>query len=201
MLDVVIFDGKAKLLITHVVAPQETLRETKSFPSSLLPYATLPHLEKLQRKSSFSATLFRRTKSSIKLLRDKKSELMECWRYALQLCVYETWNVICLQSLFWNADRNMKCVFEFEIRQVLKGWCNWECKFWVVSFLLIIWVWWRSVGPCTYQYWNFANRVLCHCGKCHFRVNVANIYDGWLKQCDITCFCLLLLLLICSLKP
>ena len=63
-------------MYTAIVVAQETLRETKSFPSSTLPHMHLHHSEKLQRKMSFSSTLFRKTKSSIKLLRDKKSE---CW--------------------------------------------------------------------------------------------------------------------------
>ena len=64
------------IVYTAIVVAQETLRETKSFPSSTLPHMHLHHSEKLQRKMSFSSTLFRKTKSSIKLLRDKKSE---CW--------------------------------------------------------------------------------------------------------------------------
>ncbi|XP_052795146.1 unconventional myosin-IXAa-like isoform X4 [Mya arenaria] len=49
--------------------PQESLRECKSFPSA----SNLSYTDSLKRKSSFSSTLLRRTKSSIKLLRDMKT--------------------------------------------------------------------------------------------------------------------------------
>ena len=53
----------------------------------------LHHSEKLQRKMSFSSTLFRKTKSSIKLLRDKKSE---CWNANSTL-----WSECQLYTVIW----------------------------------------------------------------------------------------------------
>ncbi|XP_053405798.1 unconventional myosin-IXAb-like isoform X4 [Mercenaria mercenaria] len=50
----------------HFVVSQENLRETKSYPCA-------PESATLKRKMSLSSTLLRRTKSSIKMLRDMKS--------------------------------------------------------------------------------------------------------------------------------
>jgi len=49
---------------------QESLRECKSFPSA----SNVSYTDSLKRKMSFSSVLLRRTKSSIKLLRDMKSK-------------------------------------------------------------------------------------------------------------------------------
>ena len=105
------------IVYTAIVVAQETLRETKSFPSSTLPHMHLHHSEKLQRKMSFSSTLFRKTKSSIKLLRDKKSE---CWNANSTLwCECQLYAVIWMPTLHCDVNANSTLWFECQLYAVI----------------------------------------------------------------------------------
>ena len=105
------------IVYTAIVVAQETLRETKSFPSSTLPHMHLHHSEKLQRKMSFSSTLFRKTKSSIKLLRDKKSE---CWNANSTLwCECQLYAVIWMPTLHCDVNANSTLWSECQLYAVI----------------------------------------------------------------------------------
>ena len=105
------------IVYTAIVVAQETLRETKSFPSSTLPHMHLHHSEKLQRKMSFSSTLFRKTKSSIKLLRDKKSE---CWNANSTLwSECQLYTVIWMPTLRCDLNANSTLWFECQLYAVI----------------------------------------------------------------------------------
>jgi hypothetical protein len=116
-------------------ASQENLRETKSYPC-------VPESSTLKRKMSFSSTLFRRTKSSIKMLRDMNREfraLCDVW------CLYfrefsQEWlscipllktNLVavptasklpslCTRSRFHMCIRDIKCIIWYFKKLVSK---------------------------------------------------------------------------------